>query len=93
MSVFMVVTEVTDSGCIGWVYTDTQEALFYGKVFVQDLLTEVGEIWVNNIYPVENNSTVKVKDVLYPCYTVHAKELSAFEQAGSRSPSGSHRRR
>ena len=92
LHVFMVVTDVTDTGSVAWIYTDTQEALFYGKVFVQDLITDVGAIVVNDIYPDEKNSQMKIKDIVYPSYTIHSKKLSAFEMAGKRAPSGGRRR-
>lgn len=78
LRVFVIITDVLENGVIGWVYTDAQEAIFYGKVYIQDLAADVNDIWINDIYPVEDQPQITVNDIIYPCYTIYPRERGGF---------------
>lgn len=60
--------ESLDNGLIGFLYSDTPSALFYGKVYLYGLKGRKDTVWVGTIYPTEKTFTHN--GVTYPVFTV-----------------------
>lgn len=69
--IFFSALEATDTGMVGFIYSEAPDSLFYGKIFLYALLGKPGNAWIGKIYPTEqtitvNGSTYKVFTVIPP---------------------------
>ncbi|MBO5960093.1 MAG: hypothetical protein J6Q65_08215, partial [Lentisphaeria bacterium] len=69
--------ESTKTGMIGYIYSDSPDCLFYGKIFLYGLIGNPGTVWIGNIYPTER--TQVINGSTYPVLTVIAPEKKKFE--------------
>lgn len=60
--------ETLPNGLIGFLYSDTPSALFYGKIYLHGLKGEADTVWIGVIYPTEKTFTHK--GAVYPMFTV-----------------------
>lgn len=60
--------ETLPNGLIGFLYSDTPSALFYGKIYLHGLKGEADTVWIGVIYPTEK--TFMHKGAIYPMFTV-----------------------
>lgn len=60
--------ESITNGLIGFLYSDTPSALFYGKIYLHGLKGENDTVWIGTIYPTEKTFTHN--GATYPVFTV-----------------------
>lgn len=70
------------NGLIGFLYSDTASALFYGKIYLHGLKGEKDTVWVGTIYPTEKTFTHK--GAVYPVFTVIPPKQDVPEYDGGR---------
>lgn len=91
--IFIKVTDVFPNGVAGFAYSDMAETSFYGKLFVEGLITEKDELWSGDIY-ITNRQTTN-NEFIYSVFTIHAppkvnlmeeeNEISASSEAPKKS--------
>lgn len=85
--------ETTSTGMVGYLYSDSPDSLFYGKIFLYGLLGQVGDVWIGNIYPTDktielNGSTYTVFTVIPPARKMFGDPEKKEQKQGRRGPRG-----
>ena len=98
--ILFTATESLSNGMIGYLYSDSADTLFYGKIFLHGLVGKSNSAWVGTIYPTERKlthkgSTYTVFTVIAPPkkdYTMteeeEQKETQKRRRGGRRPPAG-----
>lgn len=60
--------DVYPTGMIGYLYSDSPDSLFYGKIFLYGLIGKKGDVWIGDIYP--KDTTIQLNGSTYTVFTV-----------------------
>ncbi len=74
--VVFTATEANATGLVGYIYSDTADTLFYGKIYLYGLIGNKDSYWIGTMYPTDRKQTVNGK--VYPVFTVIPPPAKAF---------------
>ncbi len=60
--------EPAEYGQIGWLFSDSADSQFYGRIYLYGLLGSADQIWIGDIYPTDRTYTKNGN--IYPVFTV-----------------------
>lgn len=96
--IFFHALESTDTGMVGFIYSEAPDSLFYGKIFLYALLGKPGDVWIGPIHPTDqtitvNGSTYKVFTAIPPVRKsfLEKQQENEKKKQGRRGPRGNRR--